>query len=190
MNENAEMLDLLKALAHADRLKIIGMLVQNPATLSQVAAGLPLPTRDAYNHLAFLEYVGLVSESEGVYHLQTDQLEKYSRRHLEGQRPEFTPPIAMGPGQKKVLVAFLNPDGTIRKIPNSITQSARFRLVLDYIQAAFEPGRIYNEKEVNAVISRFHHDFAGLRRDLVDAGLLARERDGSKYWRVEQEGGK
>jgi DNA-binding transcriptional ArsR family regulator len=190
MNVNVEMLDLLKALAHADRLKIIGMLVQNPATLSQVAAGLPLPTRDAYNHLAFLEYVGLVSENEGLYHLQTEQLENCSRRSLERQPPEFTPSLAMEPGQQKVLAAFLNPDGTIRKIPNSIHQSARFRLVLDYIQAAFEPGRIYSEKEVNAVISRFHHDLSGLRRDLVEAGLLARERDGSKYWRVEQEAGK
>jgi hypothetical protein len=42
---------------------------------------------------------------------------------------------------------------------------------------------VYTEKQVNAIIARFHEDVAGLRRDLIDRGMLARERDGSRYWR-------
>jgi hypothetical protein len=42
----------------------------------------------------------------------------------------------------------------------------------------------YTEKEVNTILRRFHLDTAGLRRDLVDANMLARESDGSRYWRV------
>ena len=45
----------------------------------------------------------------------------------------------------------------------------------------------YTEKEVNLILARFHEDTSGLRRNLVDAGLLARERDGSRYWRPETE---
>jgi hypothetical protein len=41
----------------------------------------------------------------------------------------------------------------------------------------------YTEKEVNLILKRFNADVSGLRRDLVDAGMLKRERDGSKYWR-------
>ena len=33
---------------------------------------------------------------------------------------------------------------------------------------------IYTEKQVNAVLARFHEDISGLRRDLIDRGMLAR----------------
>jgi len=51
--------------------------------------------------------------------------------------------------------------------------------------AVFEPGVNYTEKEINTIIRRFNVDTAGLRRDLIDSGLLARESNGSKYWRVD-----
>jgi hypothetical protein len=56
-------------------------------------------------------------------------------------------------------------------------------VLLDYLIQAFTPGVDYTEKEVNLIIRRFNVDVAGLRRDLIDAGLLQRERDGSRYWR-------
>ncbi|MGA2503619.1 MAG: ArsR family transcriptional regulator [Anaerolineales bacterium] len=59
------MLDFVKALAHADRLKIVGMLAQKPAKLSEIAAGLSLPSREVFSHLAFLEHVGVVHITEG-----------------------------------------------------------------------------------------------------------------------------
>jgi hypothetical protein len=54
---------------------------------------------------------------------------------------------------------------------------------LEYVLAAFEPDAVYTEKEVNSILRRFHEDVSGLRRDLIDAKMLVRERDGSKYWR-------
>jgi hypothetical protein len=36
---------------------------------------------------------------------------------------------------------------------------------------------------VNAIIGRFNEDTSSLRRYLVEAGMLNRERDGSRYWR-------
>jgi hypothetical protein len=55
---------------------------------------------------------------------------------------------------------------------------------LNYLIQHFDLDRIYTEREVNEIIKRFHIDTAGLRRDLIDAALLARESDGSRYWRV------
>jgi hypothetical protein len=183
MKRPPEMMDFVKALAHADRLKIVGMLVQNPATLAQVTAGLSLPNREVYNHLEFLKYVQVVDETDGTYRLNTGGLEKFSRQQLEGQRQTFTPDEDLDSDRRKVLAAFLKDDGTIRKIPNSRTQAAKFRILLEYVLASFEPGSFYTEKEVNIIIRRLHADAAGLRRDLVDAGLLERKRDGSWYWR-------
>jgi hypothetical protein len=42
----------------------------------------------------------------------------------------------------------------------------------------------YTEKEVNTILRRFHVDVSGLRRDLIDSGLMARASNGSRYWRL------
>ena len=65
----------------------------------------------------------------------------------------------------------------------AIMPSKRSKLlpVLDHIAQEFEPGRKYPEAEVNEVLLRFHDDYAGLRRHLVDEGFMSRE--GGIYWR-------
>jgi len=185
MQDNNEMIDFVKALAHADRLKIVGMLAKKPVRRSEIVEGLSLPSREVFNHLAFLEHVGVVQKRDDIFELDMNGLERLVRRQLGGKSPAYTPDPDLGKDRQKVLATFLNADGTIRQVPNSRTQAAKFRLILEYILAAFVPGAIYTEKEVNSILQRFNEDVAGLRRDLIDAGMLARERDGSKYWRPE-----
>jgi hypothetical protein len=57
--------------------------------------------------------------------------------------------------------------------------------VLNFIVDAFIFDTFYTEKEVNTILHRFHVDTAALRRYLVDYRLMAREGDGSKYWRID-----
>jgi hypothetical protein len=185
MEDNQEILDFVKALAHADRLRIVGVLVQKPLGMSEIAKSLSLPIREIYNHLAFLEFAGVVHKKDDLYELDTDGLETLARRQFEGTRPAYTPEPDLEEDRQKTLATFLKPDGTIRQMPNSRTQTLKFRIVLEYLLAAFDIGAFYTEKEVNTILHRFNQDVAGLRRDLIDAGLLARERDGSKYWRPE-----
>jgi hypothetical protein len=63
-------------------------------------------------------------------------------------------------------------------------------LLLEYLASQFEQGRDYTEREVNAVLIEHMHpifkDYAIIRRELYNYGYLDRERDGSRYWRVEQ----
>jgi hypothetical protein len=183
MDGNHEMLDFVKALAHADRLKIVGILVQKPARMAEIRDELSLPTRDVFNHLAFLEHVGVVHKKDDLYELDTNGVEALARRQFEGKHPAYIPEPDLEKTRQKVLATFLNADGTIRQVPNSRTQAVKFRVVLEYILAAFEPGAVYTEKEVNSILRRFNEDVSGLRRDLIDVGMLARESDGSKYWR-------
>ena len=52
-----EMLDFVKALTHADRLRIIGALTtRKSATIKELAESLNLPFREVFNHLAFLKH--------------------------------------------------------------------------------------------------------------------------------------
>ena len=71
------------------------------------------------------------------------------------------------------------------KVNYQFTSELSLRVILDYLLEAFTPGLIYTEKEVNTIIRRFHPDTAGLRRDMINRGLLQRKSDGSQYWRPE-----
>lgn len=57
------------------------------------------------------------------------------------------------------------------------------RIVLEHIAQLFEPGRRYDEVDVNLALRRvWPRDVAALRRYLVDERLL--DRADGKYWRI------
>jgi hypothetical protein len=181
--EQNEMLDFVKALSDADRLRIIGALTTlKSATIKQVAENLNLPFRETFNHLAFLEYLGVVRKEGEAYILNPEGVEALARRQFAGQpREAYTPSPDLGEKTRKVLKAYLNADGSLKQqLPH---EPAKLQVILDYLLEAFTPGVIYTEKEVNQIIRRFHIDTAGLRRDLIDRGMLQRKSDGSQYWR-------
>lgn len=191
MDAQPNMLDFVKAMSNAERLKIIGMLTRRPATAAQVAAELHVPFREALDHLSFLRFVGVVRTNTGdqaqdaVYELHPEGAEKLAQARLAGLRESYVPAPHLDEKARKVLVASLNADGSIRHLPS--IQSGKLKYILEYLVEAFTPGMDYKEKEVNAIIRRFHEDVSGLRRDLIDAGLLKRESDGSRYWRPDPE---
>ena len=171
-------LDLVKALTDPDRLKLVGLLTRAPAAVQELAAQTGLPYRDVVNHLSFLEYVGVVSRQGEQFVLDTVKMEAVNREREP--RPGYVPEAGLDPQAARVLAIYLDPDGTIRQLP---TKASKLRVVLEYLLQAFTPGTDYSERQVNDILRRYHDDTAGLRRDLVDFGLLKRESDGSRYWR-------
>ena len=180
MKDSEELLDFVKAMADVDRLRIIGILATERANQSEIAGHLNMPLRDVVDHLAFLEYVGILSLKGDLYELNTGKLENLARVQLRKEKEEYIPAPDLDQKSRKVLATCLNPDGTIKQLP---PQPGKLKVILEYLIQAFTPGLDYTEKEVNTIIRRFHVDVSGLRRDLIDAGLLDRERDGSRYWR-------
>lgn len=55
-------------------------------------------------------------------------------------------------------------------------------ILLDLIARRFAPDRVYTEKEVNEIIRPIFHDFATIRRYLIEYGYLDRTSNGSSYW--------
>jgi hypothetical protein len=178
-----EMLDYVKAMSNPDRLRIIGLLSQESATRREIAERLKLSVKDSLTHLGFLEFVGAITQTEGVYTLNNDKLAVLAKEKLADLRPSYTPPAHLDEKSKKVLKSVLDADGKIKQI---LLQPVKLRPLLEYLIPFFEFDTNYTEKEVNAILRRFNEDTAGLRRYLVDAGLLARESDGSHYWRVKE----
>ena len=184
METNPEMLDFVKAMVSAERLRVIGVLARGEATQAEIAEQLHLPVRDVFNHLSFLTHVGVITEMAGVYDLNEKAIETLARRQFEGKRPSYEAKGEKQEDVRKVLKNFLNADGTLKQIP---PMGNKLLIILNFIVDAFAFDTNYTEKEVNNILRRFHVDTAALRRYLVDHRLMARASDGTKYWRVNEE---
>ena len=186
--QETELVAVFKALADSSRLKIVGLLAQQPYTVEQLAAMLDLKPPTISHHLAKLSEVGLVSaRAEGYYNVY--QLEKMAlsasmqRIFSSDQMASVTAEVDMDAFERKVVNDYLLPDGHLKTIP---AQQKKLEAVLRYVAKSFEPGRRYSEKQVNEILSRFHADTASLRRELVGFKIMAREGGGGEYWRTEE----
>lgn len=181
-----ELLAFFKALSDANRLKIIGILSDKSYSVEELAQVLGLSSSTVSHHLSILAEIGLVSaRAEGyysIYQLEAKQLEEMSQRLLAKETlPSMVSDLDVDAYERKILHDYMDDDGRFKQLP---TQYKKMQVVYRHIINAFEFGRVYTEKEVNEIIGRFHEDISGLRRELVSEKLLARERDGSAYWRV------
>jgi len=178
MDTRNEIMDFVKAMASAERLRVVGALVRGSTTQAQIAEQLHVPVRDVFQHLAFLAHVGVVREEDGVYELDEKAVETLARGQFKSKQPQYED---QPDNVRKVLKAYLNADGTLKQIP---TDMKKLIVILNFIVDVFSFDATYTEKEVNTILRRFNPDTAALRRYLVDHGFMGRESDGSKYWRV------
>jgi predicted transcriptional regulator len=185
--ENSELVKVFKALADASRLKIIGVLTQQPYTVEELAAVLGLKPSTVSHHLSKLSEVGLVSSrGQGyysVYQLEKDALAANMQRIFSSEQiASVAADVDLDAFDRKVVSDYSLPDGRLKTIP---AQRKKLEAILRYVVKAFESGARYSEKQVNEILSRFHEDTASLRRELVGYKLMAREGGGGEYWRVD-----
>src|SRR5512134_3973051 len=103
MDEQPEMISFVKAMASAERLRIIGVLVRGRATQTEIAEQLHMPVREVFNHLSFLAHVGVIHETDGTYDLDEKAIEALARGQFEGQRAAYVPPQDEQEDVRKVL---------------------------------------------------------------------------------------
>ena len=181
---NQELLEFFKALADANRLKIVGLLAREPYTVEHLAAVLGLSVSTTSHHLSYLAHVGLVSaRTDGhysIYSLQIDTLQSMAQRLLATEElPRLSADVDLDAYDRKVLDTFLDAEGKIKSFP---AQEKKFQVILRYVLKAFEPGTRYTEKQVNEILSKYQDDIATLRRGLIEYQLMEREGGGGAYW--------
>lgn len=182
------LLNFFKALADANRLKLIGLLAANESSVEELSAVLDISPSTVSHHLSKLAEIGLVTARAvgyyNFYRLETDALEDMAKRLLAKETlPEVAKDLDRKAYDRKILKDYLNEDGTILQLP---TNQRKLDVILQYIADRFNFGRVYDEKTVNQIIGELNEDISGLRRDLISFGYLDRKRDGSAYWRVEE----
>jgi hypothetical protein len=159
------------------RRAILSLLSVHRRTLAEVTSALGCRQDQAHKHLRRLVDAGLVEE------LVTAQqpvafglapgadIAELDRVHEPKERETAESETA------RVLANYLV-DGRLKAIP----ASAKRKLpILVWLLEQFEPARRYPEREINALLKRYHEDYALLRRALIDLRFMFRA-DGY-YWR-------
>jgi predicted transcriptional regulator len=187
VSTSPELVDVFKALADSNRLKIIGLLARQSYSVEELSALVELKPSTVSHHLSKLSKVGLVqARAEGyysVYSLDQAALEATTKRILSSEQVAASvETVDMDSYDRKVVNDFSLPDGRLKTIP---AQRKKLEAVLRHVAKAFEPGKRYSERQVNEILSQFHADTASLRRELVGYKLMAREGGGGDYWLVQ-----
>jgi len=182
-----QLLTFFKAMADANRLKIVGLLSQQEYSVEQLAALLNLRPPTVSHHLKLLSEAGLVSAHAqsyyNLYHLEYGVLEQIARQLAEQDRlPRMAADVDLGAYDQKVLRDILLPDGRLMVIP---AQRKKREVVLRHILKEFKPQVHYSEKQVNEVLARFHDDTATLRREMIAYKMMKRAE--GEYWRIDGE---
>ena len=182
-----QLLTFFKAMADANRLKIVGLLSQQEYSVEQLAALLNLRPPTVSHHLKLLSEAGLVSARAqsyyNLYHLESGVLEQIARQLAEQDRlPRMAADVDLGAYDQKVLRDILLPDGRLKIIP---AQRKKREVVLRHILKEFKPQVHYSEKQVTEVRARFHDDTATLRREMIAYKMMKRAE--GEYWRIDGE---
>jgi hypothetical protein len=174
-----ELMNFMKSLADAERVKIAGLLGVEALTANQVAERLEMKPAEVVHHLEVLVQAGLAHKEGNAYRLDSRALEALSRRMLAQSHPP-APQYEGDEFEVKTLRSYLNRDGTLKSIPN---QHKKLMVILNHLVKDFKQGVKYPESQVNQMLRRYHEDTAALRRYMVDNSLL--KRDKGIYWRTE-----
>jgi hypothetical protein len=174
-------LAFLKALANEQRLRIVGLLMDQRRSVQELAALIGLKEPTICHHLAVLNRVGLLEmTAEGNIHwyrLRADQILARGRSVFGQERMNIDPGTDERRWDKRTLENFIE-DGQLKQIPAS--RKKRW-IVLRWLADKFKMGEHYTEASVNKIIQKHHRDSATLRRELIGYRMLKRQK--GMYWR-------
>jgi predicted transcriptional regulator len=170
---------------------IIELLMHQDEMLAQdIINALELSQSSVSRHLKQLVSMKYLYERRGegankTYRLSAFYFERTARAIEQLVAEVSTPAVeSLDERQPQELRRFLDRSGKITLWPPAKQRDKL--LILEYLASFFEQGRVYNEKEVNALLLLHStvKDAAALRRALYEYRFMSRTRDGSQYWLI------
>ena len=174
-----EKLALLKLLADETRLGILNLLLKEDSYVEKIACTLSLTPATICYHLKKLEAAGVVKCARTQFYMIYSLNREIFDLPLSALIREDTPAEDPDDKYRREVLSHFFKYGKLTQLP---TQRKKREIVLAKIAESFDPGRRYDEKEVNEIIHRFHEDHCTVRREMIACGLMAREKE--VYWRV------
>jgi biotin operon repressor len=173
LNERAQ---LFKALGHPARLLILNLVRAKPRHGEELAAILSLQPATISHHLAKLTEVGLLKSRKDQYYqvfsLTNGILKKTLDELVRLSQLGLTAAVAQDAYRDKILKTFIK-QGQLTHLP---AQMKKRQVILEHLVTEFEPGRLYEEREVNQILLEYHEDVATLRREMIMNKLMTREK--------------
>lgn len=166
-------LDYYKALADINRLRIVLLLAVGPLSGQEIAQKLGLSPATVTHHMNQLRNAALV---KGVRDKNTIHFHLVDGAILERAeelvRRVETVRVNNLSERQKVIKNFFDAEGRLKSIP---TQRKKRMFVFEHMLSELEPGRSYNEQEINEFIQRFHDDYCTIRREFIINHYMYRE---------------
>ena len=173
MNDPAS---ILRVFADREKVKLLGLLCGDPLPLHTLARLAGLSEAETMRHVGTLKEAGLLEEIFADDGFRWRYQPKPVFAALSALKQVAKPVAANGGAgwtadEAKVLGDFFV-NGRLKTIP---AQRKKREVVLRFLASKFERVRTYTEQEVSFLLLEYHEDYASLRREMVDTGLMVRE---------------
>jgi len=178
------LVNFYKTLGDPTRIRILALLAKGPLHGQALAGKLGVTPPTITHHMVKLREAGLIKEQREkntIYfqlnekNLQRDVqaiLDVIYRDHEQAESREENGMRQWEAEKAAVIQNFFTVDGKLKQIP---TQRKKKLIVFAHMVKGLQPGRKYNEAEINAYIKQFHDDFATIRREFVMNHYMYRE---------------
>jgi len=193
-----DLLVLLKALADEQRLKMVGLMSNQERNVGDLAQLLQLSEPTISHHLSKMHSIGLLNQrmagTQRFYRVNETRMAVFKSYVANIESLALLPlddtsgsawidALDWEAADKKVLRDYtLN--GRLVQFP---TKEKKWLVVLRWLATKFAPDIRYSEKQVNAILTAIHDDYATMRRNLVEYGFMRRERGGGDYWLADED---
>jgi len=183
-DEMKSLVVLGRALSDLTRIRILGLLAARSMYGQELAQALEVAPPTISHHMEPLVSAGLVKvRRENNYHyyeLDSESIQQLAETTQQVAKMLFaSEPLPPRSEERARVVATFIRDGRLVSIP---AQYKKRRYIMEEIARSFEWGRLYDEKEVNAMLRAFNDDVASLRREMIDQRIMMREN--GRYWLV------
>ncbi|HLQ10865.1 MAG TPA: metalloregulator ArsR/SmtB family transcription factor [Ktedonobacteraceae bacterium] len=183
-DEMKSLVVLGRALSDLTRIRILGLLATRSMYGQELAQALEVAPPTISHHMEPLVSAGLVKvRRENNYHyyeLDSESIQQLAETTQQVAKMLFaSEPLPPRSEERARVVATFIRDGRLVSIP---AQYKKRRYIMEEIARSFEWGRLYDEKEVNAMLRTFNDDVASLRREMIDQRIMMR--DNGRYWLV------
>jgi hypothetical protein len=176
--------DILRVFADPKKVKLLGQLCGEALPLHTLARAAGLSEGETMGLVQALKAAGLLDETfahDGFrWRYKPSAIFAALRETKATAGPSDLPPGASAFDARVLGDFFVG--GRLKTIP---VQRKKREVVLRYLAGKFDTGRTYTEQEVSFLLLNYHEDYASLRREMVDTGLM--ERASGIYRRTETE---
>lgn len=173
------LVEFIKALGQAERLRIAGLLVDHNFSIAQLSEQLGLRESVVSSHLQKLVAAGLATTSDHngtrCYRLDSKALEQLNRKVFAQSNRARN--VTREELSQRIFRHYVDGE-QLKELPVNYEEQM---VILRWLAEHFQEGIRYPEREVNQILKRHYPDYALLRRYLVDNHLM--QRAGGFYWR-------